>query len=97
MDLKNRLIEPDENSTTSFEPFYQITPKELDEINRQYHAEQLRLHVVISRLQKLQRFDLANYRDGEYGIDTEREENDNGNYIDAYEIDLLIKDLTNGL
>tara|TARA_R110002051_G_C8543795_1_gene471590 strand:+ start:487 stop:696 length:210 start_codon:yes stop_codon:yes gene_type:complete len=59
--------------------------------------KQCDIHVVISRLQKLQRFDLANYRDGEYGIDTEREENDNGDYIDAYEIDLLIKELTNGL
>ena len=59
--------------------------------------QQCDIHVVISRLQKLQRFDLVNYRDGEYGIDTEREENDNGDYIDAYEIDLLIKELTNGL
>lgn len=59
--------------------------------------KQCDIHVVISRLQKLQRFDLANYRDGEYGIYTEREENDNGDYIDSYEIDLLIKDLTNGL
>ena len=46
--------------------------------------EQCDIHVVISRLQKLKRFDLVNYRDGEYGIDTEREENDNGDYIDAY-------------
>ena len=43
MDLKNRLITPDENSTTRFEPFYQITPKELDEICKEYHAEQLRI------------------------------------------------------
>jgi len=59
--------------------------------------KQCDIHVFISRLKKLQRFDLANYRDGEYGIDTEREENDNGDYIDSYEIDVLIKDLTNGL
>jgi len=67
------------------------------EVNKKAENKQCDIHVVISRLQKLQRFDLANYRDGEYGIDTEREENDNGDYIDAYEIDLLIKDLTNGL
>lgn len=66
-------------------------------VDRIAECKQCDIPVVISRLQKLQRFDLANYRDGEYGIDTEREENDNGNYIDAYEIDLLIKDLTNGL
>lgn len=47
MDLKNRLIEPDENSTTRFEPFYQITPKELDEICKQYHAEKLRIGGVV--------------------------------------------------
>jgi len=33
----------------------------------------------------------------EFVVETEREENDNGDYIDAYEIDVLIKDLTNGL
>ena len=59
--------------------------------------KQCDIHGVISRLQRLKRFDLANYRNGEYGIDTEREENDNGDYIDAYEIDVLIKELTNGL
>lgn len=69
--------------------------KKLD--SKKAETKQCDIHVVISRLQKIQRFDLANYRDGEYGIDTEREENDNGDYIDAYEIDLLIKDLTNGL
>lgn len=47
MDLKNRLITPDENSTTRFEPFYQITPKELDEICKEYHAEQLRIGGVV--------------------------------------------------
>ena len=60
-------------------------------------GQKLPIHSVISRLKKLQRFDLVNYREGEYGIDTEREENDNGDYIDAYKIDVLIKDLTNGL
>ena len=59
--------------------------------------KQCDIHFVISLLQKIQRFDLVNYRAGEYGIDTEREENDNGNYIDAYDIDVLIKDLTNEL
>lgn len=68
------------------------------EQNKELNTDkQCDIHVVISRLKKIQRFDLANYRDGEYGIETEREENDNGDYIDAYDIDLLIKDLTNGL
>ncbi|MEM0173596.1 MAG: hypothetical protein QXI16_03715 [Sulfolobaceae archaeon] len=68
-----------------------------DELKLQEQQCNIANHVVINRLQKLQRFDLANYRNGEYGIDTEREENDNGDYIDAYEIGLLIKELTNGL
>lgn len=68
------------------------------EQNKELNTDkQCDIHVVISRLKKIQRFDLANYRDGAYGIETEREENDNGDYIDAYDIDLLIKDLTNGL
>ena len=58
-------------------------------VSKKSETKQCDIHVVISRLQKLKRFDLANYRDGEYGIDTEREENDNGDYIDAYEINFL--------
>ena len=66
------------------------------ENNKKLSTEkQCDIHFIISRLQKIQRFDLVNYREGEYGIDTEREENDNGNYIDAYDIDALIKELTN--
>jgi len=53
MDLKNKLIKPDENSITRFEPFYQITPKELDEICKEYHAEQLRIAVVVGRSEQL--------------------------------------------
>ena len=58
-------------------------------VSKKSETKQCDIHVVISRLQKLKRFDLANYRDGEYGIDTEREENDNVDYIDAYEINFL--------
>lgn len=36
-ELKYRLIKPDKNSETRFEPFYQITPKELKELNEAYH------------------------------------------------------------
>jgi hypothetical protein len=74
---------------------------EMEGLIEQYVDERIKqaltIPVVISRLQKIQRFDLAYYRDGEYGIDAERDENDYGDYIDAYEINLLIKDLTNGL
>ena len=52
---------------------------------------------VISRLKSIRRFNLANYRDGEYGIDTEREYDGNGDYIDSYEIDNVISELENGL
>jgi len=54
-------------------------------------------HSVIILLNKLQRFDLTNYREGEYGIDTERENNDNGEYVDSYEIDDLINKLKSTL
>jgi|DEB19_MinimDraft_3_1074340.scaffolds.fasta_scaffold49684_1 hypothetical protein len=53
------------------------------------------LDAVISRLKSIRRFNLANYRDGEYGIDTEREYDDNGDYIDSYEIDYVIRELEN--
>ena len=50
---------------------------------------------TIEKLISIERFDLANYRDGEYGIDTEREFNDSGAYIDSYEIDKIIYELKN--
>ena len=52
---------------------------------------------VISRLKSIRRFNLANYREGEYGIDTEREYYGDGDYIDSYEIDDVIRELENGL
>ncbi len=52
---------------------------------------------IISRLKSIRRFNLANYREGEFGIDTEREYDCNGDYIDSYEIDEVISELKNGL
>jgi hypothetical protein len=59
--------------------------------------QQLNIGAVISRLKLIRRFNLANYREGEYGIDTEREYDGNGDYIDSYEIDNVIRELENGL
>jgi hypothetical protein len=58
---------------------------------------QLNIGAVISRLKSIRRFNLAHYREGEYGIDTEREYDCNGDYIDSYEIDEVIRELENGL
>ena len=41
-DLHKRLTKPDKDSITQFEPFYQLTPKELQELNEEYHQEKLR-------------------------------------------------------
>lgn len=57
----------------------------------------LSIGAVISRLKSIRRFNLANYREGEYGIATEREYDGNGEYIDSYEIDGIIRELENGL
>jgi hypothetical protein len=38
---------------------------------------------VIIRLKSISRFNLINYREGEFGIDTEREYDCNGDYIDS--------------
>jgi hypothetical protein len=59
--------------------------------------QQLNIGAVISRLKSIRRFNLANYREGEFGIDTEREYDCNGDYIDSYEIDEVISELENGL
>ena len=52
---------------------------------------------VIRRLKSIRRFNLAHYREGEFSIDTEREYDGNGDYIDSYEIDDVIRELENGL
>lgn len=57
----------------------------------------LRIHDVISRLKSIKRFNLNHYRDGEYGIDTDVEYDDNGQYIDSYDLDVLIRELSNDL
>ncbi len=48
---------------------------------------------IINRLKLIQRFDLDNYRAGNFGIDTERSNNENGNYIDSCDIDTIIQEL----
>ena len=48
---------------------------------------------VISRLKSIRRFNLAHYREGEYSNYTEREYHSNGDYIDSYEIDDVIREL----
>lgn len=52
---------------------------------------------VINRLKSIRRFDLAHYKNGEFGIDVEREYNSNGDYIDYYEINDIVRDLENCL
>jgi hypothetical protein len=48
---------------------------------------------IVNRLKSIRRFNLENYREGEFGIDTERKYNCNGDYIDSYEIDEIIREL----
>ncbi len=52
---------------------------------------------VISLLRDIPRFNLTTYRVGDFETETERENDEQGDYIDAYEIDSLIRELTNGL
>ena len=51
---------------------------------------------VISRLRSIPRFNLSTYRIGDLETETERENDEQGDYIDAYEIEALIRELTNG-
>ena len=48
---------------------------------------------VIKRLYKLQRFNLDNYVENEFSVETIRDNDGNGDYIEAYEIDCLITEL----
>jgi len=52
---------------------------------------------VISRLRYIPRFNLSTYRIGDFETETERENDEQGDYIDAYEIEALIRELRNGL
>ena len=55
----------------------------------------MKIQDIIRRLEELDRFDLDNYREGDYGIDTVKNSNKNGEYILAYELDNLITELKN--
>ena len=59
--------------------------------------EQLTIPAVISRLRDIPRFNLTTYRIGDFETETEREHDEQGDYIDAYEIEALIRELKNGL
>lgn len=50
---------------------------------------------IVVRLKSIRRFNLDNYREGEFGINTERIYDCNGDYIDSYEIDNVIEWLEN--
>ncbi len=52
---------------------------------------------VISLLRDIPRFNLITYRIGDFETETEREHDEQGDYIDAYEIEALIRELKNGL
>ena len=63
--------------------------------NKNYNNTNIML--CINLLKSIRRFNLTNYREGEFGIDTERKYDCNGDYIDSYEIDEVINKLENGL
>jgi hypothetical protein len=75
---------------------YLVADLEAENLNEP-QKQQLNIGAAISRLKSIRRFNLANYREGEFGIDTEREYDCNGDYIDSYEIDEVISELENGL
>ncbi len=55
--------------------------------------KELTIADIISRLKAIRRFNLSTYKAGEFSFDTEREYDDNGEYIDGFEIDSLIREL----
>lgn len=66
----------------------------IDELTAQ--KEFLCLFGVIARLKAIKPFDINNYIVGAYEIDSEREEVDDGTYIDADEINKLLNDIEKG-
>lgn len=63
--------------------------------NKNYNNTNIML--CINLLKSIRRFNLTNYREGEFRTYTEREYDCNGDYIDSYEIDEVINKLENGL
>ena len=49
---------------------------------------------LIEQLRSIPRFNINNYRDGEFGIDSERVSDANGDYIDSCELDIVIEQIT---
>lgn len=50
---------------------------------------------IIDRLKSLRKFNITNHREGEFNINTERNYDVDGDYIDSFEIDDIISDLEN--
>lgn len=61
--------------------------------NNNKETEQCTLHSVIARLKAIPRFDINNYIVGAYETGSEREESDDGAYIDAIELYKIISDI----
>lgn len=57
----------------------------------------LDVDTVVDRLQSIRKFNLVNYRTGDYDVETEREYDDSGDYIESYDIDVLIRELETGV
>lgn len=49
---------------------------------------------LIELIRSIPRFNINNYRDGEFGIDSERVSDVNGDYIDSCELDIIIEQIT---
>lgn len=61
------------------------------------NLNELQTSDFIKRLRSIPRFNLATYRIGDFETETERQTDENGDYIDSYEIDDIIRELTNSL
>ena len=67
------------------------------EQNSDQKKKEFAIHNVISRLRDIPRFNLSTYRIGDFEAETERENDEQGDYIDACEIEALIRELKSKL
>lgn len=86
-----------ESALSQLEYFESEKQKLIATSNKTNMSENETIKEAIQMLRNIDRFDLCNYRNGEFGIDTEKSLNLQGEYIDSCDVDQIIEYLESKL
>lgn len=90
-EIRTKIIMSEEHLKPTSSHFLIEFSKELKESKATAYFREMEL---IELIRSIPRFNINNYRDGEFGIDSERVSDANGDYIDSCELDIIIEQIT---